>query len=376
MGSGQIVRAGAGGLALIGDFPSPFEGGPVGFFPLDSIPALSPVSPGPVTTSDGGIHRLALPNVGLSQDRVSGRLLASVPDSIPGIGNSIVPIDAATLAPGTPVWMGSRPLTTAISDDGQYLYEGFAASSFVQRLDLRSMVPDFAFPLYSVTSHFFDCFAGQPILAGGLLAADPGSDTPSFDAVVVYDHGVARPDYPGIGVYAMQWDSTATIIYGSDTADPGLNMARLQPTATGIKLLDTLPYVVGSYSTVMQELRCQNDVCFDGAGDILDGRALKYLGHCPLGGPVLPDVPRSRAWYLAAIPPAGITGSPSVIIQSCDLATFQPAESISISVSSQYNPIPVELLFADPDTFVISTGNEVITAPRSGAVPAAKTPKP
>lgn len=387
IGSGPIVRAGAGGLAMIGDFPSVFEGGPVGFFPLSAIPAQLPVSPGPVTTSDGGIRSLALPNVGLSLDSVSGRLLASVPDWVPGIGNTIVPIDAATLAPGTPVWMGSRPITTAISEDGRYLYEGFAASSMVQRLDLQSMIPDFAFPLYSILNHFY-AYANQPIFAGGLLAFPGSGDTvavalagapdsvvPALDAVVVYDHGVARPDSPLVGVNDMQWNSTGAVIYGADVTDPGLNMARLQPTATGTSLLDTLRYITGAtLSTNMRELRCQSDICFDAAGDVIDGRSLKYLGHCPLRGRVLPDVPRSRAWYLAALPPMGGSGSPGLSVDSCDLTTFQPAESIS--VATQPNPSPVELLFADPDTFAISTGNEVITARRSGAVPAAKTPRP
>jgi hypothetical protein len=388
IGPGSIVRAGAGGLAMLGNAFSVFGGGPVGFFPLSAIPELPPVSPGPVTTSDGGILRLALPNVGLSLDSVSGRLLASVPDSIPGIGNSIVPIDAATLTPGTPVWIGSRPFTTAISDDGKYLYEGFAGSSLVQRLDLRTMVPDFAFPLYGTDS--YPAFAaGLPISAAGLLAfpgasdtvavaqsLNPDSDAPTVDTVVVYDHGVARPDYPGLGIFAMQWDSTGTIIYGSDVADPGLDLARLQPTATGTRLLGTLPYVAGIGSPLMQELRCQSDVCFDAVGDVLDGRALKYLGQCPLGGAVLPDVPRSRAWYLSTRAPVGISGIPSVVVESCDLTTLRPAESISISIPAQYNPVPVELLFADPNTFVISTGNEVITAPRPGAAQAAQTPRP
>src|SRR5262249_9885610 len=157
--------------------------------------------------------------------------------------------------------------------------------------------PDFTFPLYGTS--FPD--AGMPVFPGGLLAF-PGDtvavapaidpDSPFFDSVVVYDHGVARADQTHLAINEMQWDSTGTIIYGANAA-AGLTLARLQPTATGIKLLDTLPHVAGIGSGVMQELRCQSDICFDAAGDILDARALKYLGHCPLSGRVLPDVPRS-----------------------------------------------------------------------------------
>ena len=367
VGTGPIVRVGPGGLAMLGG--SPFQGGSVvAFFPLSGIPTLEPVSPGPITTSADGVNRLALPNNGLAFDKVSNRLFATVPDSVPGIGNSVVPIDAATLTPGTPVWIGSRPFSTAISDDGKYLYEGFNGGSLVQRLNLQSMTPDFAFPIFSRLT-------GSPISAGSILPFSGASDTvavasvntsldPPADSVVIYDHGIARPDFelaPQGEVEVLQWDSTGTVIYGFSTTGSPYRMSRLQPTSTGVKWLDSFR---GSSDWSNGEVRCQQDVCFDLLGDVIDAKGLKLLGKCPLTqalsyGRVLPDVARSRVWYLTA-------SNTAIEIQSCDLSTFQPAETVSIPAS---NASPVELLFTDPETFAISTANEVLTVPRMSARP-------
>jgi uncharacterized protein (TIGR03437 family) len=384
--SGPMVRIGAGGLAMIGTASTQTlpqlmgSGGPIAFYPLSAIPPLAPVSPGPLTLASGGVLRLALPNAGLSMDSVSGRLFASVPDSVPGIGNTIVPIDAATLTPGMPVWIGSRPLISAISDDGQYLYEGFDGSNIVQRLDLQQMVPDFAFPIYSTM-----WFPGSPTCADGLLTFpgqddtvavarvfDPTSDTPQGDSVAVYDHGVPRPEVANARVDHIQWDSTGTILYAFDDGDPGVELLRFQTAPSGVTFLDNMPVDSALSGAQMQEVRCQGDVCFDAVGDVLDGATQLYLGRCVTsGGRVLPDLTRSRVWYLTTSQTAG--DQMSVNVASCDLTTFLPAESLSLPAQ---NASAVELLFANPDTFAIATGSEVITAPRAAATPVAQTPLP
>src|SRR5688572_30652369 len=79
---------------------------------------------------------LSLPTNDLVYDPHSGRLYASIPGSAGADGNSVVPIDPATGAVGTPIPVGSEPGKLALSDDGRYLYVGLNGENAVRRVML------------------------------------------------------------------------------------------------------------------------------------------------------------------------------------------------------------------------------------------------
>src|SRR5947208_1718850 len=59
------------------------------------------------------------------------RIYATLPNTVPTIGNSITPIDPVARTIGTSVFMGSNPGKLARSDNGQYLYAALNGSAAV-----------------------------------------------------------------------------------------------------------------------------------------------------------------------------------------------------------------------------------------------------
>ena len=118
-----MVRCGPGGLAGIN------ESGLVAVIPLSVIAPLPLVMPGTPVNDPSGAIRMAIPNQSLSYSPVLNMLYATVPDAAPGLGNSIVPLDPNSLNASNPLWVGSRPSLSAVTQDGLHLYEALGASN-------------------------------------------------------------------------------------------------------------------------------------------------------------------------------------------------------------------------------------------------------
>lgn len=76
----------------------------------------------------------------------TGMLYASIPNSTIVNPNTVVPINAATGAVGTPVQVGHNPVMLAVSSDGKYLYVALAGDQTIQRINLQTQVIERTFP--------------------------------------------------------------------------------------------------------------------------------------------------------------------------------------------------------------------------------------
>ncbi len=78
----------------------------------------------------------------------TGMLYASIPNSTIVNPNTVIPINAATGAVGTPIPVGHNPVMLAASSDGNYLYVALAGDQAVQRINLQTQVIErtFSFP--------------------------------------------------------------------------------------------------------------------------------------------------------------------------------------------------------------------------------------
>ena len=83
------------------------------------------------------VRQIALPTNDLLYDRFTQRIYASIPGSVPAIGNTITAIDPVTGSLGPSVFIGSQPGRLAISDGGEYLYAGLDGSGSVRRRENR-----------------------------------------------------------------------------------------------------------------------------------------------------------------------------------------------------------------------------------------------
>lgn len=88
---------------------------------------------------------------GLVYDPVSQSLFAAIPASASANPNTIVPVNPATGALGTPIPVGNDPQRFAVSGDGKYLYVVLDGDHAIQRINLktRSVERTFALPVDS-----------------------------------------------------------------------------------------------------------------------------------------------------------------------------------------------------------------------------------
>ena len=358
----NMVRCGTGGLAGIS------ESGSVAVVPLSVIAPLPLVVPGTPTNDPSGAIRMAMPNQSLAYSPVLNMLYATVPDAAPGLGNSIVPLDPNSLNASSPLWIGSRPSLSAVTQDGLHLYEALGASNVLWRINLAAFTPDLDFALYNT--------GGFPVWAMSLvpLPASPndvavlqgGGAGALGNTVAVYDRGVALPQAAAAG-----WDTVlalsdnGTTLYGLNgfSTSPGFDSYAI--TAQGVSNPS------GALSVTPQlfsDLKCRNGLCVTSYGIVIDAVRNRALGVCPISGFATPllDVPGQRAYFL-------IAGTNNINITSCNLNTYLPAEQFTLTAQPQFSG---NLLLTQPDQFAFNTGSEVITLPKSAVTPVPATPAP
>jgi hypothetical protein len=155
----------------------------------------------------------------------NGLFYLSVPSAAGApYGNSVVSIDPATGALGTPITVGSEPDQLAITSDGKYLWVGLDGASAVAQVDLTANAVTMQFSLGANTGIY-----NSPGTALA-LAALPGapnsvvvssSNASSGLGLAIYDSGVVRgtvsTTYPYINsANALQVDGTRSEVYAAD----------------------------------------------------------------------------------------------------------------------------------------------------------------
>jgi Bacterial Ig-like domain (group 3)/Protein of unknown function (DUF1573)/Beta-propeller repeat len=75
-----------------------------------------------------------------------GLLYAAIPASAATNPNTVIPINPATGALGSPIPVGNNPTILAASGDGKYLYVTLAADQTVQRINLQTQAVERTFP--------------------------------------------------------------------------------------------------------------------------------------------------------------------------------------------------------------------------------------
>jgi len=363
---GSMTRCGLGGLA------GSNEAGQLTIVPLSAIAALPLVTPGTPTVDSQGALRLAIPNQSLAYSPVQNMLYATVPDFIPGLGNSIVPLAPNSLTAANPLWIGSRPSLMGVTQDGQHLYQELDGANVLRRINLAPFTADLDIALYGSD--------GSPTGAASLVPLPGTTDSiavlrgvagasgiASGNAVVVYDDGVPRPQ-----TARSQWDTVLALgddgatLYGLNgyTTAPDFDSYAISPqgvSPVGVPLLVTQ----GDQSD--SDLKCGNGICVTSYGIVIDAVNKRLMGVCPVrdsslgrvkGSPLL-DLPDRRAYFLIAEPD-------DVRITSCNLDTFLPAEQVTLVAHPEFNG---NLILWQPDQFAFNTGNEVIVLPKSALAP-------
>lgn len=175
----------------------------------------------------------------LVYDENTDRIYVAIPSSSGPNGNSIGIINPNTYTLENTVFIGSEPAVLAITDNGQYIYAGFAGSATVRRFNVADQTAGLQFPLGSdpttgsMYAEDIETLPGNPNAVA--VSRMNNGFSPRHEGVAIYDDGVQRPittqDHTGSN--RIEFSSNNQIIgFNNETTEFGLR--RLSVSAGGV----------------------------------------------------------------------------------------------------------------------------------------------
>jgi hypothetical protein len=289
-----------------------------------------------------------LTNNSMVYNPVNGLLYLTVPSSVGApFGNSVVSMDPATGALGTPILVGSEPNKIAVTADGKYLWVGLDGSSAVRKVDLTTGTAGLQFSITGGNAGVYNppstvlALAALPGATDSVVIASSQSISSSGLYISIYDNGVLRGgatgSYPSYNFYALQVDGSRNEIYAG-----GSTFATYLYNATGVTLKTSntnsspAPYY-------LDEMQLLNGRLYTGTGKVLDAESGALLGSfyntgtALAQGPTVADGTLGKAFVLDL---AGNSYSYSSsynqiqVFNTSDFTAAGPAIPISVTVPS------------------------------------------
>lgn len=291
-----LVTVQAGDVASAGDAAvtvyTPAPGGGTSAAATMTIRAL-----GAATITDS--LSVALPANDLAYDPGTGRLYASIPDGVAGLGGTVAAIDPGTGAITDTVIVGSDPGRLALSDGGSTLWVALDGTGELRRVEAATLT---AGPIYSLDGLYVEDMRVAPGHAETVaIALRNDCCSPRHEGVSVYDDGVARPvRTPGhTGSNTIVFAENDSVLYGynNETTEFGFRTMAVGPD--GVEIVDVTESAIQGFS---QWIEYASGRVYATAGDIVDAERGVNVGAfaVPLGdgAAVLPDPELGRAFFL------------------------------------------------------------------------------
>jgi trimeric autotransporter adhesin len=182
-----------------------------------SITATTPAPGGGTSSAAAFTSYIPLVNNSMVYNPVNGLLYVSVPSSAgTPYGDSVVSVDPATGAIGTPIPVGAEPNKLAISSDGTILWVGLDGAAAVRQVNLTTNTAGLQFSLGGNTGIYNNPYTALALAA---LPGSPNSVIVSASpGIAIYDNGVRRGpaptnNYLNNGGNALQVDGSKSEIY-------------------------------------------------------------------------------------------------------------------------------------------------------------------
>ena len=240
----------------------------------------------------GGISEFRLPTTDLVSVPGLGRLIASVPGRAGGRGDRLLRLDPARGLQDGMIDAGQGPGKMALSEDSRLLYVAINTNRWIRRVDVASGTPELAFPLGDggvparpLSVEDMVVLPGNPnAVAVSRLrqtGTAPGSSL-SFEAMSVYDDGVARPT---TGRPENAYSYGDSLVFGEDSSV--LYAHNLGPTGfsrfsineNGVVHLDSDAALMGSSTSNV--LVMAEGLAYGTTGNVADPVARSHFGKVP-----------------------------------------------------------------------------------------------
>jgi uncharacterized repeat protein (TIGR01451 family) len=274
-------------------------------------------------------------------NQANGLFYVSVPSSAGApYGNSVVSVDPATGAIGSPIFVGSEPNQLALSSDGTILWVGLDGAGAVRQVNLSTGTAGTQFSLGG-NSGLYD-----PPSTALSLAALPGSpnsvivgSSSSYDSptLAIYDSGTLRGSAStsfGFGFdYALRTDGGRNEIYAGGQSNYNTytySASGLTALATGAS---TGPFANGS----SPEMTLASGRIYTDFGTVFDAESgsllgtLYVTGQTPTSGSTTVDTTLGKVFVLDN-PQLYSAQSPSQI-QFFNTSDFNPTSAATLPVN-------------------------------------------
>lgn len=275
------------------------------FFPTSSLPRYQPwTGPGPLQTLAPNVRGLAVPAAYLSADPVRGKLLASLPGAVPGAGNSVLTIDPEAGRVESQIFVGAEPGPPVVSARGKYVYAPLYHQSSVRRILVSESRSDLLIPVVRRR-----LYAGAPVQPAQVVPLPDSEEsfsviqgvraetnTPEFDAIVVYDGVVPRPKVvtqTRVNSAAVSNDGRRLVGLEWETSGFGLSLMSLQPDGV---VLDRVAGGIGT--NFFETLHCDDTLCATTMGTVFDGQSGRRTARLAMPGVVFADRENGRIYVL------------------------------------------------------------------------------
>ncbi|HEX8283950.1 MAG TPA: Calx-beta domain-containing protein [Pyrinomonadaceae bacterium] len=240
-------------------------------------------------------------------------IFASVYSFAGANGNSVLQIDPATGAVGSPVFVGSDPSRMAFSDDGLTMYVVLEGANAVRRFDVAAGTPG---AQYSIT-RADSCANGS----ASYVAVMPGRPqtvavTRSCGGTVVLDDGVPRPQEAAATLSGQPHFGVSPSRLYTTVRDFAVRKYAL--TAAGLTEDGGPALLTKGGETQFDRTR---GLIFSARGDVINPETGQTLAQLPGTGQMAIDPAAGRVYFLGP-DPSGAAGD--YRITGYDMTTFQP----------------------------------------------------
>lgn len=216
---------------------------------------------------------------------VDGLIYASIPGSSTSpMGNTIVSVNPATGALGTPIFVGSEPNKLALTADGRYLWVGLDGACAVRKVDLVAKTAGLQFSMPLVNGGVYQspatpqALAALPGATDSVVVALSSSTLASNVGLAIFDAGIARPNTSSNtiydnNIYALQVDGSKNEIYagGSGVYDT------FTYNSSGLTPLNAVTNITPA-SAAQDEMQLLSGKLYTDSGQIYDAEAGALLG--------------------------------------------------------------------------------------------------
>jgi hypothetical protein len=256
-------------------------------------------------------------NAAIAIDPATGHLWASVPNSDPTYGNSVIEIDPATQQIVSSVFVGSNPQALAFSDDGSALYVSLVGADSVARIDpvAHKIVSQFQIPGGQSTFAYALSLTVEPGNPNNVALTSVSSNNSGFTGATLFVNGVALPNslnyYDGYQIAFV----SPTVLWASEANSGPEGLTQAVVNAAGF-----------TYSLATNQgggyIKAFGGNVFTSLGQELSGTTGQLLGSFDGVGDFAVDVAAKRVFYVSS--PDSYPYSNTVTLTAFDTGTFRP----------------------------------------------------